>query len=156
MWYQRKTLTADKADPGVFYLYHSGEGANLALMGLWQSRDGGANWRRVYGGEIAPSGNMAAKLRSVPGHAGHLFFTSAFSMPEIRACAAAPTGATWNVVEHVDHVDDIAFGKAAPGNPIPRSSFPVGFSGFTASGGRSTMRPAGSNWPNSRWAVWIR
>lgn len=120
MWYQRKTLTADKADPGVFYLYHSGEGANLALMGLWQSRDGGANWRRVYGGEIAPSGNMAAKLRSVPGHAGHLFFTSAFLYAgDTGLRRSTDGGATWNVVEHVDHVDDIAFGKAAPGKSYP-------------------------------------
>lgn len=120
MYYQRKTLTADKSDPGVFYLYHSGEAPNLALLGLWRSRDGGASWQHVYVGEIAPASNMAAKLRSVPGHAGHLFFTSAFlHTTDTVLRRSTDGGVTWNLVPHVEHVDDIAFGRAAPGKTYP-------------------------------------
>jgi hypothetical protein len=63
---------------------------------------------------------MAAKLRSVPGHAGHLFFTSAFiHASEAGLRRSTDGGTSWSVVAHVDHVDDIAFGKVAPGKSYP-------------------------------------
>lgn len=120
LWLQRKTLTADKSQPGTFYLYHSGEGPNGGLLGLWRSRDGGASWGRVFTGEIAPSSNMAAKLRSVPGHAGHLFFTSAFEhTTDTGLRRSTDGGATWQIVPDVTRVDDVAFGKAAIGAAYP-------------------------------------
>ncbi|MCA1196348.1 hypothetical protein K9B35_00065 [Sphingomonas sp. R647] len=119
-YYQRKTLAADKSAPATFYLYHSGEAPNGALVGLWRTRDGGASWIRVFAGEIAPSSNMAAKLRSVPGHAGHLFFTSAFEhVSDTGLRRSSDGGATWRLVPDVTRVDDIAFGKAAPGASYP-------------------------------------
>jgi photosystem II stability/assembly factor-like uncharacterized protein len=120
MWQQRKTLTADKTEGSTFYLYHSGEAPNANLLGLWRSRDGGANWTRVFGGEIAPSSGDTAKLRSVPGHAGHLFFTSAVAQgSDTGLRRSTDGGASWSVVAHVDHVDDVAFGKAAKGKAYP-------------------------------------
>lgn len=119
-WLQRKTLTADKASPGVFYMYHSGEGANAGLQGLWRTRDGGKAWDKAFNGEIAPASNMAAKLRSVPGHAGHLFFTSAFEhTSDTGLRRSIDGGAHWQVVPDVTRVDDIAFGKAATGARYP-------------------------------------
>jgi hypothetical protein len=119
-WYQRKTLTADKSESRTFYLYHSGEGANAALQGLWRSGDGGASWSRVFAGEIAPDSKAAAKLRSVPGHAGHLFFTSGTQdASDTRLRRSMDGGKSWQMVDHVDHVDDVAFGKAAKGKDYP-------------------------------------
>ncbi|MBW6523991.1 hypothetical protein KZ810_10840 [Sphingomonas sp. RHCKR47] len=119
-WLQRKTVTADKAAPGTFYFYHSGEGANAALQGLWRSQDDGRSWSKVFNGEIAPVSNMAAKLRSVPGHAGHLFFTSGFEHTgDTGLRRSRDGGATWQVVADVTRVDDIAFGKAAKGARYP-------------------------------------
>lgn len=119
-WYQRKTLAADKTTPGVFYLYHSGEAPNQSLVGLWRTRDGGANWEQVFSSEIAPNSDYAAKLRSVPGHAGHLFFTSAFAHAgDTGLRRSTDGGASWTLVPEVTRVDDIAFGKAAPGAGYP-------------------------------------
>lgn len=115
----RRTMTADRVEPHTFYFVHSGEGENRALQGLWRTRDGGANWERVFTGEIAPTSQYAAKLRAVPGHAGHLFFTSAVGGGETRLRRSRDGGATWDIVEGVTRVDDVAFGKAAPGAPYP-------------------------------------
>jgi photosystem II stability/assembly factor-like uncharacterized protein len=120
IWLQRKTLTADKAAPSTFYYYHSGEGANGPLQGLWRSTDGGKAWDRVFTGEIAPASNAAAKLRAVPGQPGHLFFTSAVqhtSDTDLRR--SIDGGAHWQTVAGVNRVDDIAFGKAAKGSNYP-------------------------------------
>jgi hypothetical protein len=119
-WLQRKTLTADKTTAGVFYLVHSGETPNEALAGLWRSRDGGANWQHIYDRPLAPESRFAAKLRSVPGKAGHLFFTSGVSHAADTALRRSTDGGeTWTVASDVTRVDDIAFGKAAPGAGYP-------------------------------------
>ncbi|MDJ0391463.1 hypothetical protein QMO56_25495 [Roseomonas sp. E05] len=119
-FYTRKTLAADRVLPGVFYLVHSGEGENAGLAGLWATEDGGARWQRRFAGEIAPDSRYSAKLRAVPGQAGHLFFTSGYdggSDTQLRR--STDGGASWRVLETVDRVDDIGFGRAADGAAYP-------------------------------------
>lgn len=119
-YYQRKTVAADRVAASVFYLYHSGDGGNYQLKGLWRTRDGGAHWAHVFNDEIAPASNMAAKLRAVPGHEGHLFFTSAFAhVADTQLRRSLDGGTSWAVVPNVTRVDDIAFGKAAKGATYP-------------------------------------
>jgi photosystem II stability/assembly factor-like uncharacterized protein len=117
---QRKTLAADWVRSGVFYLVHSGETANAALTGLWRTRDGGAHWEHAFKGEIAPQSQYAAKLRAVPGHEGHLFFTSGVAEgTDTWLRRSRDGGASWSIVPGVDHVDDVGFGKSAPNSPHP-------------------------------------
>lgn len=118
---QRKTLAADLVAPGTFYLVHSGEGENAALQGVWRTQDGGKSWHKVFNGEITPVSQFAAKLRAVPGKAGHLFFTSGTPAKEVdtRLRRSRDGGATWEVIGRVNRVDDIAFGKAAAGASYP-------------------------------------
>jgi hypothetical protein len=117
---QRKTLAADWVQGGTFYLFHSGEVTNVGLAGLWRTRDGGAHWDQVFKGEIAPQSHYAAKLRAVPGHAGHLFFTSGVAEgADTWLRRSRDGGSSWNIVPGVDHVDDVGFGKPAPDSPYP-------------------------------------
>lgn len=120
-FYHRRTLAADRVLPATFYLYHGGEGDNSALTGLWKTSDGGAHWGRVWEGEIAPSSQASAKVRVVPGHAGHLFFTSdiAVAGPDTVLRRSRDGGKSWTKVEGVDRVHDVAFGKSAPGHSYP-------------------------------------
>ena len=119
LYLTRKTLAADRALPRTFYLVHSGTASNKALTGLWRSDDGGVKWRRVFSGEIAPYSNSAAKLRAVPGQAGHLFFTNGNAEGDTRLRRSTDGGATWAIVAGISQVDDIAFGKAAVGAAYP-------------------------------------
>jgi photosystem II stability/assembly factor-like uncharacterized protein len=118
--YARKTLAADRVLPGVFYLVHSGEAGNAALAGLWRTDNGGANWRKVFAGDIAPSSRYSAKLRVVPGHGGQMFFTAGVpDGPDMALRRSADGGASWHALANVQRVDDVAFGKAARGASYP-------------------------------------
>jgi photosystem II stability/assembly factor-like uncharacterized protein len=119
-YFHRKTLAADKVSPKTFYLVHSGDGRNPTLVGLWVTRDGGVSWTRAYKGEIAPGSRYSAKLRAVPGMAGHLFFTSDVSTGGDTALRRSNDGGrNWIILRRVEAVHDIAFGKAAPGAHYP-------------------------------------
>jgi hypothetical protein len=118
--YHRRTLAADRVRPETFYLAHSGEGANAGLAGLWTTSDGGRTWRQTFKGEIAPDSRFSAKLRAAPGKAGHLFFTSNTEhSADKRLRRSIDGGRTWRAMDGVEHVHDIAFGKAAPGADYP-------------------------------------
>ncbi|MBL0407187.1 exo-alpha-sialidase [Microvirga aerilata] len=130
IFFHRKTLAADRVEPSVFYLYHSGEGTNPSLIGLWRSRDGGANWQQVFKGEISPQSRFSAKLRVVPSQAGHLFFTSGVAMAEDTWLRRSTDGGlSWSVVPGVDRVDDIGFGQPTVGATYPAIFFSGRFSG---------------------------
>ena len=109
----RHIVAADRVAAGTFYMYNSSKG-------LYRSTDGGARWTIVHSGEIAPFSGFNAKLQSVPGHAGHLFFTSGpQGGPGDHHPAANPFmrsidgGATWTAVPNVLEVRAFGFGKAA-------------------------------------------
>jgi photosystem II stability/assembly factor-like uncharacterized protein len=125
--YHRKTIASDRKLPRTFYLYHSGDGANAALKGLWRSNDGGANWSRIFQGEISPLSSYNAKLRAVPGKAEHLFFTSGMPDADItKLMRSTDGGAHWTTVSKVDRVVDIGFGRAASEGAYP-AIFIVGY-----------------------------
>lgn len=116
----RKILTADRVRPNTFYLVHSGNKANAALTGLWRTQNGGANWQKIFKGEIAPFSAGSAKLRAVPGEGGHLFFTSGLTgPPDTRLRRSTDGGVSWKALDEVKDVDDLAFGKAAKGARYP-------------------------------------
>jgi len=117
----RRTLVADRVIGGRFYLLHSGGWGNTALKGIWRTDDGGRSWQHIFTGEIAPFSTFAAKLRAVPGKAGHLFFSASVlgTGGDTRLRRSTDGGASWTVLDAITEVDDIAFGKAAPGMHYP-------------------------------------
>ncbi|WP_428334213.1 WD40/YVTN/BNR-like repeat-containing protein [Novosphingobium sp.] len=119
LYLNRKVLVADPVLPATFYYYHGGEGANRALQGLWVTQDGGAHWSRRLTGEIAPASVFSAKLRAMPGHAGTLFFTSGVTSGDTALRRSSDGGATWQVLQRISAVDDVAFGKPAQGVQWP-------------------------------------
>lgn len=108
----RHVVAADRVTAGTFYLYHSDHG-------LFRSTDGGANWTLRYSGAIAPFSGFNAKLKSVPGKAGHLFFTSGGldGGPDGNTFMHSTDGGqNWSAIANVLEVWDFGFGKeATPG-----------------------------------------
>lgn len=65
---------ADRVNPNTFYMYNSLAGASGG--GIYRSIDGGVSWTLRNSGGGSPTGATSnlAKMKSVPGQNGHLFF----------------------------------------------------------------------------------
>lgn len=115
----RNILVADKVNLGTFYIYnYLGTAA-----GLYRSTNGGASFTRVFAGEIAAGSQYNAKLYSVPGKAGHLFFTSGWldgtNPGPTQFMRSTDGGQTWSAVANVLEVYACGFGMAASGSTYP-------------------------------------
>jgi hypothetical protein len=114
---RRHIVAADRVTVETFYLYNY-------LTGLYRSTDGGASWTLAHRGQIAPFSGYNAKLYSVPGQAGHLFFTSGpQGSPGDKHPVANPFmrstdgGSRWTAVSKVREVRAFGFGKALASYP---------------------------------------
>jgi hypothetical protein len=111
----RHIVAADRVNAGTFYMYHTPKG-------VFRSTNGGANWTLVKSGEIVPFSGFNAKLKTVPGKAGHLYFTAGHQSGENPSGAfmrSTDGGATWVAVPNVLEAYDFGFGKAAPDASYP-------------------------------------
>ena len=108
-YFNAKTVTADRVLPDTFYLYYAGQG-------VFRSTDGGANWTKVFSGEISPMSYYSSELEAVPGEASNLFFTGGptgdITEPFMRSTDG---GTTWTAVANVHEVS--VFGFGAPATP---------------------------------------
>lgn len=115
----RKVVTADRTQPGTFYILHDGGAENGPLAGLWRSEDYGQSWQQVHRGPVAGDSGQSAKLRSVPGHAGMLYATPGTAHDDPGLFRSTDGGAHWERLPRISQVDDIAFGVAAEGAEFP-------------------------------------
>jgi hypothetical protein len=118
-YFNAQTVTADRVLANTFYMYYAGHG-------VYKTTDGGNTWTQVFSGEISPYSYFNAKLESVPGEAGNLFFTGG---PQGGAGAPHPAGegffqstdggATWTAVPNVLEVQTFGFGAPATAGGYP-------------------------------------
>lgn len=111
-YFKRHIVAADRVTKNTFYLYNY-------LKGLYRSSDGGETWTLQRAGELGNFTGYHAKLKAVPGKAGHLFFTAG---TQGSATDAHPSGnelwrstdggATFTTIPNVNEVVAFAFGKS--------------------------------------------
>jgi hypothetical protein len=123
-----RCCAADRVTANTFYFYFPG-------TGVFISSNGGATWTLQKSGSIDGAAGFITSLRSVPGNAGHLFYTSgiqggqtlnnAGTLPFYRS---TNSGVTWTTVSNVLGVLAFNFGAVAPGKSYP-SIYIVGYVG---------------------------
>jgi hypothetical protein len=159
LFLNRRVLVADKTTRGVFYLAHSGQTISETQFipgGLFRTNDGGRNWTKIYStkdtlfpfgdGGIYNTSNFNAILKSVPGKAGHLFFTAGpldGDPTDNFLYRSTNGGSQWQAVTSILHVRSFGFGKAAPDSSYP-TLFAAGFVNGVYALWRSTNE--GASW----------
>jgi hypothetical protein len=125
----QRAVCADRVTANTFYLYWGGKG-------VYVSTNSGATWTQQLSGYIESNSTWAgygSTIRSVPGNAGHLFYTpgnvgsqtfnNSQSVPFYRS---TNSGVTWTTVSGVNGVQCFNFGAIAPGASYP-SIYVVGY-----------------------------
>ena len=122
----RHVFAADRVQPNTFYAYNYGPSSAPSVAGAYRSSDGGATWVKVSAGFGVPGAmGTSARLASVPGQSGHLFFaigTTGSQQPHPYnepLQRSRDGGRTWHAVKRTQEIWAIGFGKAAPGKAYP-------------------------------------
>ncbi len=122
----RHIFAADRVQPNTFYGYNYGPSSASSAAGLYRSSDGGATWAKVNPGfGIVGAMGTSARLATVPGQAGHLFFAVGATgilekhPHDVPLKRSRDGGRTWQDVRKTEEIWAIGFGKAAPGKSYP-------------------------------------
>lgn len=122
----RRIVASDRVTPNTYYMYNHLAGVG----GVFRSKDAGRTWERVFTGPLSTWSTYNAKLRTVPGQAGHLFFTEGpldggnpNDSPLMRSTDG---GATWSKLSNVKEVTGFGFGKSNTAGGYP-AIFIVGY-----------------------------
>ncbi len=113
-FFKRRALVADRVEDNTFYIYDWGAGH------IFKTSDGGASW--VKYDAVLPAWSFNAKILSVPGKAGHLFWVNG---PEDAASLiegihhSTDGGQTWSELSNTDQILNIGIGKAKDNTSYP-------------------------------------
>ena len=112
-FFDLQTLCADRVTANTFYIHNNGLGA-ANTGGVWKSTDSGANWTRVSTSVMGGATALLAKMRTVPGNAGHLFRSSG-KASGANFERSTDAGSNWSAVSGVTEVWAFGFGVAGGG-----------------------------------------
>jgi hypothetical protein len=113
----RHVVAADTVNDNTFYIYSSPEKV------VYKSADGGEQWQQV--GSIANGLdhahlNLAATMKAVPGHAGHLCMSGGYRGDFIPPLACSTDGgAHWTPLTDAAEVTSFGYGKPAGAGGYP-------------------------------------
>jgi hypothetical protein len=123
-WFLSKFLCPYDKAGGYFYAFNYGPPTAGHIRGVWRHRDN-TDWEQLSTTPPTPTYVYNVHMRTVPDHAGHLFFTAGPGLvePLMRSDEEGREG-TWrpcitDAGQHITTVSDIGFGKAAPGCDYP-------------------------------------
>ena len=111
----KKALTADRVLPNTFYIYNWQNGS------IYVSNDGGANWTERTA--LSDFWGWHAKIQSVPGYAGHLWYSHG---DEDAINLISPLkrttdgGLTWQSISNTSQVLNMTIGA-----PFPDATYPT-------------------------------
>ncbi len=106
-------VAADRVNIGTFYIYNF-------IHGVYRTTDGGDHWARVHKGPVASNSGWNARLRTAPGYAGHLWYTSGpGSGASGQLMRSKDGGETWIQIPRLLNVVDFGFGKSKSANGYP-------------------------------------
>lgn len=130
---KRYTCAADRVTAGVAYMYNSLTSPNV--VGVYKTTNYGVSWSQVFTGTLGVNDGFNAKMKTVPGNAGHLFFTPGqASAPHPNASEpfkrSTDGGVTWSNVGNFLEVLDFGFGPVASGQTYPEI-YVAGYNGTT-------------------------
>ncbi|GCE10773.1 CBM96 family carbohydrate-binding protein [Tengunoibacter tsumagoiensis] len=112
-WAQKKALDSDKVIGGQFYIYSTENGGEF-----YRSSNNGQDWVKAPGQAPSSSNNDAhvfGQIRAVPGHAGHIWMSTAQGGLSYTTNA----GDSWNKVSAVQDARAIGYGAAINGASYP-------------------------------------
>lgn len=128
MFNKSMRIVNDK-ETGAVYMYNSGSIYHTLddpNAGIFKSMDGGETFTKIFDGRISLGNQAYMRIRTVPGHAGHLFFAGGYvardgNLPDGTQPGMRSTdhGVTWAPITDVTEAYDIAIGKEAPGGSYP-------------------------------------
>jgi hypothetical protein len=118
----KRNLAADYVNGGTFYYYTWGKLDASLPAKFHRSTDGGATWQTFD--TNLPRRSFHGQLKSVPGKAGHLWFTTGYDhrtgpLSERGLYRSTDGGVNFTKVSNFEEAFTFAFGKAAQGATYP-------------------------------------
>jgi photosystem II stability/assembly factor-like uncharacterized protein len=113
----RRVITADRVNPGTFYLF-------VLDHGIYRTTDGGDTWTQQSDYTAFSADHWwywNVSMKAVPGHAGELYLTPGqlTGLTTIPLKRSLDGGATWTNIPNVTGVTAFGFGKPFPGSTHP-------------------------------------
>jgi hypothetical protein len=157
----RQTVTADRVSSCTFYAYNGGAnvGSSTSTAGIYKGVYNGSTWTwtTALSGHIDAVDGFSAKLRSVPGNAGDMFYSSGNATPGpyphntlFYECTDSAGTVTCSSVSNIKEVWAFGYGAAISGG----SGYPSIYIAGWANCGQTGINNCPSGASGYTWGIW--